>query len=418
MLKRLTRAESGGSLLALAIVGTYSALPLAVLFVSGIENEYFVTLAELAAVGALCIFVGSRLGVLDGFCRALFPIFRVEVTPFVIVVWGAFLLFIAVACVTAERIPLVAALQGADPETLVVLRERFLKAREGWQGSFVYINALLTGALVPYSIVLMLLHRHRYRWLCLGLFFLYCVSFIEKVYFLKIAIPLAYVVAQGLISTKVRPRTVVAGGVGVLAIVTILSGVGTTGTREGDGEFFSSGFGAGSPLSFMLWRAVAVPVFTAADALRVFDQDFGGRPLMGASSSFLAAVLGLERVDVEREVFAAQWGQTETQTGNANSVYLTEAFVNFGYVGVIAFSLLIGLVFRFFAASRDEALRSLWMLFAFSVFVSGFTGTLLSNGFVALFMLSAAVVFEDRDDEFERAGADVQGAAAGAAHSR
>jgi hypothetical protein len=402
VLKRLMSADLSGSLLALSIAAMYSALPLGVLLVSGIENEFFVALAQLAAVGAICIYLGSKLGLLDPFARAVFPIVRMEVTPFVIFVWGAFLVFVAVACATAEKIPFVAALQGADPETLVVLRERFLKAREGWQSSFVYINAILSGALVPYSLVLMLLHRHKYRWLCLGVFLLYCVSFVEKVYFMKAMVPVAYVTIQGLIQTRIRLRTLVASGVGVLALVTILSGVGTTGTGEGEGDFFSSSFGAGSPLAFMAWRSTAVPVFTAADALRVFEQDFGGRPLMGASSTFLAAIFGLERVDVEREVFAAQWGQTETETGNANSVYLTEAFVNFGYVGVVAFSLLIGLICRVFATSRDEALRSLWMLFAFSVFVSGLTGTLLSNGFLVVLALSAAVSFEAGDREPER----------------
>jgi hypothetical protein len=136
-------------------------------------------------------------------------------------------------------------------------------------------------------------------------------------------------------------------------------------------------------------------VVTAADALRVFDEEYGGRPLLGASSSLLAGLFGLERVNVEREIFAFQWGQNETETGNANSVYLTEAFLNFRWAGVVVFSLVVGLVLRLFARSRDEALRSLWPLFCFTIFVAPLTGTLFSNGFLVVIALSLVVALQD-----------------------
>jgi hypothetical protein len=392
MLKALTRAETSALVFAAAIGLFYGLLPFAVGKLV-LENEYFHQLAQVSAVAVVGILLGSCLPVLDGL-NAL-PKRTVRLKPFLLGIWGAFLLFVVVLCVTADRIPFIAALQGADPETLVVLRERFLKAREGWQSSFAYINAVLAGALVPYSLAVMLLRRYRHRWLFFGFFLLYCISFVEKVFFLKAAIPLLYVIVQRRISSVIRPRVVIAGALGVLALVTLASGVGTRGDESrADGEFFSTSFATDGPAAFLLWRAVAVPMVTAADALRVFVEQYDGMPLMGASNSLIAAILGRERVNIERDVFAAQWGQAETGTGNANAVFVTEAFLNFGYPGVVAFSLIVGLILRFFGRSSDEALRSLWLLFCWGVFVGPLTGTLLSTGFLPVMLLSALVRIE------------------------
>jgi hypothetical protein len=393
MLKVLTRAESAGAWVALLIAASYSAAPLALYGIVGVENDYFLKLATVSGLGAACIYVGSRIRVFDRAPGAGAARLSLPLEPFLGLIWIAFLLFIAVVCITAERIPFVAALQGADLETTAVLRERFLKARTGWESSFPYINAVLAGALVPYSLMLMQLRRSRHRWTAFGLFLLYCISFVEKVFFFKAAIPLFYVVAQQLVETRLRARSVVAGAVALLAAVTIASGVGSNAADAEGGDFFSATSSPASPAAYMLWRAAAVPIITAADTFRVFEEEYGSRLLLGASSSLLAAVTGQERVNVERDVFAVQWGQSETETGSANSVYLTEAYVNFGYAGVVFFSLLIGLILRLFATSDDEAFRSLWMLFGFAVFVSGLVGILLSNGFLLVILLSATVQF-------------------------
>jgi len=161
MLRALTRAESAAWIFAGAIALAYGVLPLAV-HLWFLENEYFVQLAQIASVGGVCVVLGSRLPLLDRLEDL--PRWTIREDVFLAAIWGAFLAFVALATITAERIPFVAALQGVDPETLAVLREQFLKAREGWQASFPYVNAVLAGALVPYALMLMMIHRHRLRW--------------------------------------------------------------------------------------------------------------------------------------------------------------------------------------------------------------------------------------------------------------
>jgi hypothetical protein len=134
------------------------------------------------------------------------------------------------------------------------------------------------------------------------------------------------------------------------------------------------------------WRILSVPIFTASDALAVLDRRFDGEYLHGATSSFVAALFGMERVNYDREVHAYQWG--DTLIGRSNSVFVTDAFVNFGWVGVVVFSFFVGQAFRWFALSDDEAFRSMWPLFAYNIIQASLIGSLLSSGFAILFALA------------------------------
>jgi hypothetical protein len=194
--------------------------------------------------------------------------------------------------------------------------------------------------------------------------------------------------------TSVRPRVLISAAAGMLVVVTLLSGAGARSTQPTGDEFFSTSFATSGIGEFLAWRAIAVPIVTAADTLRVFEEDLGGRPLLGASSSLLAFAFGLERVNVERQVYANQWGQNETETGNANAVYLTEAYLNFGFAGVVVFSFITGTIFRLFARSEDEAFRALWMLFCLGLLVGPLTAMLFSNGFLLVLVLSALTRFK------------------------
>lgn len=389
MLRWITDARHGAGILATLVLVGYAASGFVVYRQLGVTH--FLELARLCGVAAACIYVSSRVPLADWLLRTRHPRLVLPERAFVGAVWALFAGFVLTAWLTAERIPLVAALAGADPDTLKVLREQFLKARTGVQASFVYVNALFAGALVPYCLARMFWRRWPTRWLAFGFFLVYCISFLEKAFFFKAAFPLLYLLLQQQVRGRVRiPSTAVIGGLGaLLLIVTVLAGT-PDGAASG-GSFFSTEFAGQGALGLLLWRSVAIPLVTAADALRVFADDFGGRPLLGATSTALAALLGQPRVEFERLVFFAQWGQNETGTGSANSVFVTEAFINFGLAGVAVFSAAVGGVLRLFAVSRDEALRAVWPLFALAVYTSGLIGVFLSNGFLLLIVFALGV---------------------------
>lgn len=401
--RTLTNARYAAPLLILLLLATYALLPLIITFALDAGSS-FITLAAVTVVAVTALAIGAATPLLDPWFGDRAPRMVIDAVAFNAALWGAFVGFAFFAWITAPQIPLIAALAGADPDTVAVLREQFLKAREGWQASFVYINAILSGALVPYSLALMFLHGMRWRWLAAGFFLVFCVSFVEKAFFFKAALPLLYLVAQGRAKTRLSPRTILLGTVGLLLLVTLFAGSGSSEDSGGD-PFFSVTYVPQGGIQHLIWRSVAIPLVTAADAIRVLQEQFAGQPLWGATSTFVAGLLGMERIEFERLVFAAQWGQNETGTGSSNSVYITEAFVNFGWIGVAAFSFVVGLMVRLFAVSRDEAFRALWPLFAFGVYTSGLIGLLLSNGFALLFAIALFIRFRVRRPRRRRAHA-------------
>lgn len=385
LLAHLTDAGRGGRYLMILLVATYVLAPLAV--ASQLDApQHFIELATVSSLATLCVWLGARTRWFDATLLGRGPGVVMDPTGFIAVVWSVFVVFVFTSWATADEIPLLAVFRGTDADTIAVLREQFLKAREGWQASFVYINAVLSGALIPYSIALMFLLRLRGRWLAFGFFLLFCISFVEKAFFMKAALPLLYLVAQRQVKVPVRPTTLLWGMVGLLMLVTALSGAGSADVASDD-AFFSVTYAPQGALQHLFWRSMAIPLLTAVDAIRVLNEDFGGRMLWGSTSTLLAVIFGQERIEFERLVFAAQWGQNETGTGSSNSVYLTEAYVNFGWVGVAIFSWLIGLLMRLFARTRDVAARSLWPLFVLGVYTSGLIGLMLSNGFLLFFIL-------------------------------
>lgn len=390
MMRLLLNSRNSIYIFALAIAVGYCLMPLA--FLSLGTNGYFAELSQMAAVASLMLVVGFR-SVLSEQRRA----HRVELPMdmFVAVVWSAFFVIALIITVTAPAIPLVTALQGGSADLIALQREQFLKSRTGLEAAFPYLNAFFTGALIPYSIGLMFLNKYRARWVLTGAFLFYCLIFTEKAFFFKAALPLVYLYGSGAIKSRFGAPAVVAASVLILIGVTALSGSGQAiEAAQDNNDVLSVTYTPQGVVGHLLWRSFAVPTLTAADAIRVFFGEFGGRPFFGGTSSFLAPIFGAEHVYFERAVFEAQWGQNETGTGSSNSVFVTEAFVNFGWIGVIIFSLTVGRMFRWIADSDDAAMHATWPLLAIGLYSAGLIGILFSNGFIALILLSIFARFK------------------------
>ena len=387
MIRYLLDPARAGFLFAAALVLGYAVIPLWFHFQTGTTNDYVeLTLIALVAGAAIAFGfqgrndAGSQRGKLE-----------VSLATFTAVIWIPFLITAVLIVATAPAIPLVTALRGGGADLIAVQREEFLKSREGIAGIFVYLNAFFTGALVPYSVALMFINRFKGRWFLTGLFLVYSLSFVEKAFFFKVILPLLYLFGTGLVRSRFGPKTTIAAAAAILLFVTSVSGSGSNDVVGTSADFFSADYAASSPLMHIIWRSTAVPVVTAADALRVFHTYFGGQLLYGATSSFFASLSGQERIPFERIVFEVQWGQNETGTGSSNSVYLTEAFINFGWFGVVAFSLFIGRSLKWFARSRDEAFRSIWLLYVMGLYSAGLVGQLLSNGYIIILAIGLFV---------------------------
>lgn len=385
-LKGATGPEKAWLIFGGLILIVYCLLP-ASLILAGYTDTAYGTLAGIAAVG---VTVTWTTYLASGEIKFRIPPLVFDTNVFLLMVIGLFVGFAILSWATADQIPLVAALQGADGATVAYLREGFLKGRGGWQSSFVYVNAILSGALVPYCIAIMFLTGHRFKWLVFSFFMIYSISFVEKAFFLKAIVPIFYLLCQQRFRSHIQPSHVAIGTVLLLLGLTALSRAEFGSWSVGGGDFWSSSYQSANAMDQLLWRMVSVPLFSAVDAIKVYEGYFG-YPLMGATSSLLSFVSGTERIEFERIVFAFQWGQNGTSTGSANSVYLTEAYVNYGWIGVVLFSSIVGILLRIFASSRDEAVRSIWILFSLNLFSAGLIGLLFSNGFVLLLLIAIFV---------------------------
>lgn len=389
LLQLFTSAKWCTLILCFALSITYAVLPFFLYLIDYRDSSYLV-LPALTLLAVVSLSLGASIPYFDAIFDGRSPKLVIGPTIFNFLLWVFFVSFVFFVLLTAPKIPLIAAMQGADIESVTVLREQFFKAREGWQSSLVYINGVISGSIIPFSLALLFLYGSRLRWVALIFFLIFSLSFVEKAFFFKAALPLLYLIAQGHAKTRLSSSGLLIGSIILLFLITFFSGSGSL-ERAFSDPFFSVNYIPEGAFDHLIWRSIAIPMLTALDAIQLFNDQFYGQYFGGATSSFVSTIIGVDRIEFERLVFAFQWGQNETETGSANSVYITEAYTNFGLFGVFFISLFIGLCMRFFSISHDEAFRSLWPVFAFGIYTSGFLGMLFSNGFLFLFILAAFV---------------------------
>ncbi|MCP1998272.1 hypothetical protein [Nitrobacter winogradskyi] len=372
-------------------------------------------LSAMSCAAAVMIVAGFKLPLFDRLIRPHRWRIPVNERFFHASIWMLFLAFCVVTFATAYNIPIIAALKGGlSQEELDIQRGAFLKTREGWGSGLGYVSAVFVGTLLPYSLARLFWTKKPIAGFSgLALFAAYTLSYLQKALIIQAVAPLLYLSGRRLIWNYLGLFALTAGTLGIFYANTVLA-VGVKQEEKVQKKieerrqaslkpdsrgnlvppnFFSSDFKHTSTKEYLVWRAVAVPIFTAADAVKVFHTKFNSKPLLGATSSPIAAIFGMKRVNYDAEVFAAQWG--ESNIGRSNSVYVTDGYVNFGWAGVVVFSIFVGLGFRVFALSGDEALRSMWPLFAFNVIQASFIGSLLSGGFIFLFIIAFFVNLRD-----------------------
>jgi hypothetical protein len=371
---------------ALGIV--YGLIPLVAYFFV-IPEPSFLRLAWLTSLAVIGLLIGSKVSLFDvQFSPRAFRI-AVPATAFHATTWLVFLVFVAITFLTAPSIPLISALQGASADSLSQERGDFLKGRAGAGIVLLYISTFLTNTIAPYSVILLYATRSRYRHFLAGVFFLFCISFMQKALFLNLVLPmLALFAIQNRL--HIRPALGVVSGTLVVLLVSTYLTLGETGEGAAvqGGNYLSASYIPSNPIDYFAWRAFAVPIFTATDTLLVHTEQFGGKLLLGATSSLIAWTFGMERINIERFVFEYQFGSWN-EIANSNAVFITDAFVNFGHAGLLVLAVFVGMIFRWFHISRDVGFKALWPLLAFILFSAPLIGMLLSNGF--LYMLFHAL---------------------------
>lgn len=382
-----------------ALLLFYGLLP-SLVYLAVVPDKNFLLLSAITCVGVASMWLGSRITLFDNRFRPGAVRLALESSHFLAATWLIFVVFVVVTFATAPSIPFLSALKGAGADALSQERGSFLKGRDGAEIALLYISTFLVNTVLPYSVIWMYANKSPWRHFAALAFFAFCISFLQKSLFLNLVLPmLAYLAAKRRLHGGLA-LLCMAGSVFLLIFATYLSlGGAAADDQERISEavnYFSASYAPAETLDYFLWRAFAVPVFTATDTLAVYFQQFDGVPLLGSTSTLLAAIFGVEKVNIERFVFQYQFGSWN-DIANANSVYVIDGFVNFGWGGVIVFGAVVGLVFRWFRLSRDVGFKSLWTLFAFVLFSAPLLGMMLSNGF--LYMILHALFIRVRPRE-------------------
>lgn len=376
---------------------TYGVMPLS-LYLFASANEYFLKLSALTGCALVALFVGYKIPLFDGQFSTGVPRIVISSRAFNLAVWMFFFLFAAYTFYTAPSIPLLSAIQGAEANDLSQQRGDFFKGRTGIESALLYLSTIFTTVLIPYSLVLLFLNRSILRYVLLLVSFLFCISFLQKALFLNVFLPMMVCLA---LTGKLSFKTLVLCFAMVLFILMAAVFLSLGGGVGGGinlqnvplAQYYSSTYTSSGAGDYFLWRAFAVPLFTATDTLLVHAELFKNEYLMGSTSLLISILTGAERINIERYVFQHQFGSWN-DIANANAVFVSDAYVNFGWVGVICFGLIIGQVFRWFRLSEDIAFKSLWPIFAFTLYSASLIGMLISNGF--LYILVHALLIRIR----------------------
>lgn len=359
-------------------IGFYALVPL--IYVD--SNKY--DSIPIIVIITLISLIGFIIG-LDFYSKKEIFIEKIELNfeRFSNFIFIIYIIIILIILFTATNIPIIESINGADQYDLILFREEFLKKREGWESYLGYAITLIDTTIFPYIIVNSFRINYKRKFLFLFIFIFYSICFLEKAYFLKIAIPLFF---YFYFISKNKKTFLLWGGLVVFSLISIMFMLTKFDSTEfkRDEPFFSILYTPSSITSAIVWRSTAVPVITAIEGLDLFAKDFNSELFYGSTSSFISFLFGFERSNFERILYFNQFGGEGT--GNANQCYLIEAFINFGYLGVFLFSYLIGRFIKGIVASRDIAALCIVPLFFYNLFNAGLIGLLLGNGYLFFFL--------------------------------
>jgi hypothetical protein len=386
MLRKIFDPASAVPVFIIAMVIMYLFMPIYAYYFDNMD-EYNLQVAAQCFVACVMVIIGSMIPIFDRSSLSndrKISFNQVNVSYAIVTL---FTLFLLVTFLTADEIPIFSYFSGASANELSEQRGALFKGREGWQTILLYLFTLFAMALMPYAIAVQFINNAKGKYLTTALFFLFTISFLQKALFMNAILPLVYAYS---ITRHDSRRTMVIALLFVPLVLYALTAL-SMGQSEGGmgfagyGTTFSADFQPGGATELLVWRTLAVPVFTATDTLHVFYERLGGEHLNGATSSFFALIFGVERVNLERIVFEYQWGWNDT--ANANTVYFVDAFVNFGWLGLCIISLIVGQSLRWFRISEDLAIKSLWPIYCVSLMSATIIGLLLSNGYLIIWAM-------------------------------
>lgn len=388
MIANIIAPKNISRLLILSIFILYFIIPITVNFLY-LDDPYVYKLTIITAIAISGIISGSWMCIKKREGLFLSPQkFKRNSVVFLIIVFTIFLSIYFLLIVTSDSIPIISAIQGADPEVLSEERGQFLKQRSGFLLVASYIFSVLISSVIPFCIILLFEIRSKLRVLLSVFIGFVCVSFLVKAMFLNLVLPLlSYWAAKGVLTNKKLLLTIGSVLAGVILLIN-LAGFNKDDNSDSNkvdiAAFLAVSYEARSSIDFFVWRAFAIPILAARDTLVVHETQFSNKLLGGATSGTIARLTGAENINIERIVFAEQYGGWN-DIGNTNAAFMVDAYVNFGYFGVFFYGIFAAFIIYYLTSTPSIAMSSMALLFVFFLLGTSLVGIVLSNGFFVLF---------------------------------
>jgi hypothetical protein len=416
-------------------------VPQVIVGVLRFDNVPAYSLAGVMALGLITYLIVFQ--VLVRYFNGKFPFqsalnrFEINSGPAIIAISVGYFSLMAYALVTSEKIALWEVIKGSSVDDLAFAREALFKSRVGWEKGLIYANAIFSSALMPFAVAVCYIEKKPYRHALLFFFAASLAPTLEKALILKALFPLIFlgfnsyfpskrvlqialtavvIVAANIIFSKMGQASYIAindaqiqqlqeqkarmlksnkSDTNTLIVGDEAGGVELSGIQKQLDYYLWAGtdlykynvFGDGQ-LQYVANRIFWIPYVTAFDWLGYFYEKLNGNYLLGRTSAVLSRIGGNPPFPMENEVFKYQFGESGPKTAAANATFLVDAFVNFGWMGVIVYAGLFALITWVVVVQANPAMQACYYYFALQVSMGGLSGVLFSNGLILLICLA------------------------------
>lgn len=251
-----------------------------------------------------------------------------------------------------------------------------------------YAFSIIVTALLPLAAIAKL-HRSRYLdKVFLFLAFFIVLSTLVKAMFFNIIIPMIFYFY--LVRRNGLKFIIIYGSatcITLLLIIQVIVPFDFIKSLSQTDNYFSVHYRPANALEFFVWRASSIPLQVALDTLVVHQVQYNDLNLGVSTSGVLSTLAGVEKINLETEVFSYQYGGN-SGFGNANTGALIEGFVSFGYPGAFLFGVVVASFLHFMFNVNSIDLRSTSYLYAILLVYSSLFATLFSGGLILILALA------------------------------
>lgn len=337
---------------------------------------------EALRVVEICFF--SNLFLLLGYyfkSKVIFSIIpKIAVDPlkFTHFVFVLFFIFCFYTFYSFGGVPLISII--FDLGNADLLRGQLFKGREGSEIVLLYLSAIFSYVFVPLAVVITYHFKSPLRNYYLASAVVFSVVTLQKALVLNIIFPLfAYLFLKGKIGAKFAVNFCFVLFVYFIVMIQITGHSSSEAINTSD--FFTSSYVPSGAVDYFGWRFFAVPIYTAIDSIYVFENWLGSQHLMGASSSLLSSLFGLQKIELEKLVFEYQFGGYNP-LANANAYWAVSMYLDFSWWGICIFSTLLGVLYASMRQSNDLSIYSIGYLLTWQAANGSLIGIMLSSGFL------------------------------------